>query len=534
MNEARNMGKTSAKGSSQLFIGKIASTLMLALGSIIVGMFINDAEYGLYTIAVVPAATFLLFQDWGVSAALTKYCANYRAAKKEEELRAIIVSGLTFEVITAGALTLLSLLMANLIASSIFNNPASTFLLILASITILSGGIYGCSVGIFVGFEQMKLSTIAMIIAAIVQGVLSPLLVYLGFGALGAMVGFTLSSVASGVTSIALLYFVIFRKLPSRSTKKVKIFQTLKPLLHYGIPLSIAGIVGGLSPQITSFAMASFTDTAIIGNYKIALNFAVFLTFFVYPIQTVLFPAFSKLDPSRDKQLLKTVYASSVKYASLFMVPATIGLIVMSTPLVSTLFGDKWPQAPLFLTLYVVGNLLTLIGNLSYGRLLYATGETRLLMWLNALKSFIAIPLAFLLIPPFGILGVIFSGFLGGLPSMIIGVYLTWRRYETKADFRNSTKIFLASAIAGATTYLFLSNLDAAAWINLTAGVVLFLFEYLVLLPLVDAINQMDVNNLRITFSELGSPSKLLEMPLKLIEKSLIFKKTVLKQQNNK
>ena len=56
---------------------------MLAIGSIIVGIYIDQGQYGLYTIALVPAATFLLFQDWGVGSALTKYCANYRAAKME-------------------------------------------------------------------------------------------------------------------------------------------------------------------------------------------------------------------------------------------------------------------------------------------------------------------------------------------------------------------------------------------------------------------------------------------------------------------
>ena len=104
MEKAVKMGKTSATGSFQLFVGRIISTLLLAIGTIIVGLYIQEGDYGLYTIALVPAATLLLFQDWGVGPALTKYCANYRTSGKEKELRSLILSGVIFACVT-GILT---------------------------------------------------------------------------------------------------------------------------------------------------------------------------------------------------------------------------------------------------------------------------------------------------------------------------------------------------------------------------------------------------------------------------------------------
>jgi O-antigen/teichoic acid export membrane protein len=55
------MGKTSATGSSRLFVGRIASALMLAIGTLIVELYINERDYGLYTVVLLPAAAFLLF-----------------------------------------------------------------------------------------------------------------------------------------------------------------------------------------------------------------------------------------------------------------------------------------------------------------------------------------------------------------------------------------------------------------------------------------------------------------------------------------
>jgi hypothetical protein len=55
----------------------------------------------------------------------------------------------------------------------------------------------------------------------------------------------------------------------------------------------------------------------------------------------------------------------------------------------------------------------------------------------------------------------------------------------------------------------------------LVTGEALFLATYLTVAPLIGAINQTDVNNLRAMFSGLGITSKLLEIPLTLVEKPL-------------
>ena len=147
------MGKASTTGSFQLFIAKIFSTGMLAISTIIVGLFISDVDYGLYTIVVIPVATFILFQDWGVSFALTKYCAEYRAKREEENLRKIIVAGLTFAVMTGLILSLLLFITASLIASNVLGEPASANFITITSISILFLGIFTTSQSIFLGFE---------------------------------------------------------------------------------------------------------------------------------------------------------------------------------------------------------------------------------------------------------------------------------------------------------------------------------------------------------------------------------------------
>ena len=111
------MAKTSAVGSVQLFFGTSISTIITAVATIILGWFISPGDYGLYAIALVPATTFSLFQDWGVGSALIRYIAKSRATNDEVEQRKVIVAGLTFESTTGLIITVVSLSTASLIAS---------------------------------------------------------------------------------------------------------------------------------------------------------------------------------------------------------------------------------------------------------------------------------------------------------------------------------------------------------------------------------------------------------------------------------
>lgn len=521
MDKALEMGKNSATGSFQLFIGKMLSTIIMAVGTIILTIFILESDYGLYAVALIPITTILLFQDWGVSFALTKNCAHCRATNRTGELRSVIVAGLTFEAATGVVLTILSLLVANFLASAVFDKPQSAFLITLASVTILFSGLLGAAQSVFIGFERMGLSSLVMICQAVSQGVLSTLLVVLGFGAVGAIVGYTFSILAAAVVALLVLYFAIFRKLSSDSAGKSTIIKTLKPLLAYGIPLAIAGILSGILPQFYNFLMASFVDVATIGNFRTATNFAVLLTFFTFPISTVLFPAFSKLDHQNEPQLLKTVFTSSVKYAALFLVPATMAMMVLAKPIIGTLYGNKWLEAPPFLALYVVIYLLSIFGNLSLSSLLTGLGDTKMMMKMSTLTLCIGTPLAFLLIPQLGVIGLIIVTIVAGIPSLFIGLNWIRKRYGTKPDLRISARILLASAVAAAATYLLLNTLNAPSWIQLATGALLFLGIYLTAAPLFGAVNQADVNSLRAMFSGLAIVSKTLEIPLSIIQKVL-------------
>jgi len=520
LEKALKMGKVSVTGSFQLFIGKAASTIILAVGSIILARLMTPAEYGLYTIALVPSMTISLFRDWGIGKAMAKYVSYYKAMGKDENIHDIITTGLIFRVTIGLVLSLLSLFLASFIATTVFNRPETTFLISIASIVILAESLLTAAQSNFTGFERMELTSFTLICHSIIKSTAAPLLVLVGYGALGAVLGYTLSFIVVGIIGITVLYFLLFKNLKKSSfhlTDKIKI---LKKMLRYGVPLSLSSILGSFLYQFYAFFMAFHCNDIMIGNYQIAVNFAMFIAFFTYPIASVLFPAFSKLDPKRELQLLRTVFSSAVKYAALFLVPATMVTLVLSESVVGTVFGQKWVHAPLFLSLYVIQNLFVLIGGLIMHSFLEGVGETKILLKLSLLKLSLGIPLAFILIPTYGIVGVILGTFFAEIPNQFLGLRWLWKHYNTKPEFKISAKIFLAAAIATIATYLSLNLLVTAEWIKLLIGGTLFLTVYILTAPIIGAISQKDIQTLRTMFSDLGVISKLINLPLALAEKA--------------
>jgi O-antigen/teichoic acid export membrane protein len=527
--KALEMGKTSATGSFQLLIGVAVSTVIMAVGTIILGRLLTPADYGLYGIVQIPIVTINLFRDWGINSAMTKYIASLRASHKEEEIPNFIAAGLLFEAVSGIVLTFLSFALATFIAATVFHRPESVSFIEVISISIIAGSLLTASQGVFVGFERMELNSLTLVCNAIVKTIIGPILVFLGYSVLGAVVGYSLGFVAAGIIGVTTFYFVLYRPLRKKGTKN-DTTKTLKIMLNYGVPLFISTILSGILGAIYLFIVPSFVSNAVYGNYLTAFNFTVLLTFISTPIATVLFPAFAKLDSENDDELVRTVFTSSIKYTSILLVPATMIMMALSSPIIGALYGTKYVSGPFFLTIAVIGNLFALFGNLSLGSFLSGLGQTRILMIQSVITIIIGLPLGFLLIPTLGITGLIIANITAGVPSMVWALNWIWKHYKTKADFHSSAKIFTASILAAIPAYLTTVFLQKTfehptvrayvPWIELAVGLIVFLVIYVLGAPIIGAVSQSDIDALRHMFSNLGIVSRIINIPLKAAEKA--------------
>ncbi len=519
MTKAIKMAKVSAKGGFNLFWGLTISTIISAIGVIIIARLLSPPEYGIVAIALMAPSLITLFRDWGVNSAIIKYTAQYKSENKTADVKSILVSGLLFELVMGVSLSFTSFLLSSFLATNIFHRPDLNPLIQIASFTIFAGALLTAAQSAFTGFEKMELNSITMICRSTLKTVLAPLLVILGFGAFGAILGSTAAFLTAGIISILILYLALYKKLRRLNNDKPKIVKTIKTMFKYGLPLSISAILSGSLMQFYNFLMAIHCTDPMIGNYSAAMNFAVLITFFSTPIATVLFPAFSKLNPQKEKETLRNVFQFSVKYAALLVVPAAAAVMALSKPLVFTLFGEKYSDAPLFLALIAISYIYPAFGSLSLGNLINSQGKTKVTLKLTLVTATIGFPLSLLLIPKLGIIGLIITTLTAGIPSLTIALWYVKKHFTATIDWTSSAKILLSSATAATITYIILSQLSFSNWIKLIVGATIFLFTFLTITLSTRTINRSDVNNLREMLSELGPLSHLLNFLLNIIEK---------------
>jgi len=497
-------------------LGHISSKIITAIAIIFVARFLGSTNYGHVTISYVPISIASLFIDLGVNGALVKYLAQYRSENRMGEARTLLKTGLTINILVGSILTLITFISSGYLAVQVFHLPEIKLLLQISSINLLAQALFNTARSIFIGYERMELLNIIIIIQALIRSLLAPILVYIGYGTIGAVSGMTLSLVVSGVAGIFLVWRVTTNQVEKES--QTSFSETSKIMFHYGVPLFLSLLLSGSIGQIYNFLMALHVTPSDVGNYQAAINFTVLVSFFTIPIATVLFPLFSKIPHAADGKL-ESVYQNAVKYSALITVPLTSALILLSDPFVRIVYGGTYAQAPQYLQLVCIPFLLVGVGAQINTNLLNGQGKTRAFFMSNILIFTVGLPLSLYLIPRLGVTGLLLTTILAQLTGLIFTTLWINRNFRYSINWGSSAKIYLSSAIAFVLISQILSMINFPNWTQLILGGISFLILYVIMILVTKTLTIKDLENLRPILSSMGPFTPIFKIILDFSEK---------------
>ncbi|MDH5200212.1 MAG: oligosaccharide flippase family protein, partial [Candidatus Bathyarchaeota archaeon] len=203
------MGEAAAsyvKGGFTLFVGSLVSFIVMAVGSILVARMLSPAEYGLYGVSFVLPSFFLLFSNWGVDTALTRFVSRYSSEGRRLEIWRLIRVGLLFNVCVGVVLSLVLFLSADFLSVLVLRRPTAGEFVRLASLLVLFQSLYSTVISVLTGLERMDLRSAVGVFQAIIKGSSSPILVYMGFGVSGPLIGQVLSYFVASVVGVLLTF----------------------------------------------------------------------------------------------------------------------------------------------------------------------------------------------------------------------------------------------------------------------------------------------------------------------------------------
>ncbi|NLC65377.1 MAG: murein biosynthesis integral membrane protein MurJ [Clostridium sp.] len=251
----------------------------------------------------------------------------------------------------------------------------------------------------------------------------------------------------------------------------------IRQMLFLAIPVFIGSSVNQLN-TIVDKNMASRLQTGTISalNYSNKLN-GFIQGLFVMPIATVMYPTISKMAIDKNEKGLKNTINKSVILISLFVIPATIGAMLLSKPIVDLLFlRGEFTQAASLMTskalfYYSIGMLFFAL-SMIFGRVFYSYNDTKTPMVIGIIGVVINIVLNILLIGPLGIGGLALATSLSSAASTSI-LILRLRKKIPSFGFKEvlgkMIKITLASLIMGAEVYLSFNYFNSFMSQNLSA-----------------------------------------------------------------
>lgn len=501
MTNLSDVAKASTKSSFYLFLGKTSSTIIMAIASIIVARLLGPENYGLYTVALIVPSLLIPISDLGISPALTRFSAKLRSEDKEGKAASLIKTGIILKLLFSIVLSIALFLLSEVIAINVLKRPQMVLLTQLGSLYIFGLAVLSTVDSIYIGLDETEKSGLLMNIQAITKAVISPLLIILGLGVIGATLGAGLGYLLASGIGITMLLLHTTPALYRRSRgENINFSQGSRLMVAYGMPLYIVTLLLTLSSQYQYFILALFTSNVAnveIGNYSTAMNFSTLITLLTYAITAPLFPAFSKLTTENDRGLVKKMFRLSVKYSSLLVIPASLALSILSSEFVYAIYGTQYGLAPSYLTLYALNFLTAGLGALVLWNFFNGQGDTKTILKINLINIAISLPLVPILTVLYGVLGLITSVIITGFLSTIYGLSLARRKYGVTVDLASSLRIGIASFSSALLVYVFLRFYSFSSPVyRLAAGGSVYLVTFLVFAPLFGAINKEDIENL--------------------------------------
>jgi O-antigen/teichoic acid export membrane protein len=229
-------------------------------------------------------------------------------------------------------------------------------------------------------FNTPQLARLRMDLNALITGgfrivglIMTPVVVYLGWGLSGAVAVLLLASVMTLATHLA----VSTRLLPQLWGLSID-REMLRPLLKYGSALAVGGIAAALLSNLDRGVLPRMISVQALAYYSVAFTLAGMMTMTANSMIQSLIPAFSQMQSAADQSKYQALYSRGVRLILIWMIPAIVFLALIAKTFFKIWAGSEFAEhsVPIFYVL-LVGLIFNVPAYIPYAAFL-AGGRTDL------------------------------------------------------------------------------------------------------------------------------------------------------------
>ncbi len=437
--------------------------------SIVIVRLLHITGYYSYNVAVALLTTLGLFADLGIERTLPRF---YPEVEMRMGRRGIVNLLFWISIIKAAVLLLLvSILIGD--PNFVLNVTRSDLgadkdlLLLAISALLVLGAASDVSIQLLYTHFRQKVTNGLDILAAVVNPSLRAVFVLVGWGVLGAVTSLLITTILSVVISVWLAVRMLMRmpdephpdpsqvKRPSMRSLRQRLvsYAGLNYLINWSVYLyDLPFVVIALGLLINN----QKDKAAAVAIISLAFNFTKqFLRALVVPLTGVQTPLFARLYAQGRIDGLKTAYATLTKFLILALVPAGVGLIMVSRSLLQSFYWQFDKRAVLTeITLPEVVASTAILAVGLFGEAIISVALNVLMVYEEyraviaaRLVALVSIPLMILLVPRFGAVGAAIAVAVAGLSSRLVALVYALRRIGLPFPGRFLARVGMAAGI---------------------------------------------------------------------------------------
>jgi stage V sporulation protein B len=487
-----DVAEGSIRGGTHLVLGIGISIAITGVGSIVTARLLGPIVFSQYSLVMVLPTLLFSFTIFGIDIALVRYISKLREEYQVVNAIGILKTGLGLRIVIAIIFSVIGFVGADFFSLILIDRPSLAPYVRFVCLAVVFESIYWVSFYAFQAFDKTGSSAMTRILQAVTKAGTSILLIWFGFGLLGAVLGAVLSYILTAILAIIWLFKVIHDS--SKSNDSVlATSERAKMLLSYGIPLYAVTLISSIIIQYRLVLLALFSNDVVVGNFKATINVSTILSGLTFALFITLLPAFSKVSTKTSSDNHRRAFIFAHRFVSMLIIPAAVIFIVLSDEIALVLYGADYKYVSLFLVLYSGVFLLIGIGNGILDSFFNGVGENRLTLQLWLIHALIFSPLGFLFTINYGAIGLIVAEIFSRSIACICGLWRGKHKLGIGVDISGLGRTYLSSGFAGVGVILFGFFYISIDLVSLVVGSLVFLIIYTTLLPLTKAMRPTDI-----------------------------------------
>jgi len=389
-----------AGGLKAEFLARVIYTASNALLLLLLTRFLLDPdEYGMLYLALSVLGIAELFSVLGLPKSTARYVTEY-VEKDTAQVPHILRLSLNYNLIAIGVVSAVLAAARVQIAGYIGEPELASFLLVgVGYVAVRSTTTYLRFV--FQAFNQVKISALLKALTGVSRVVLACAFVLVGFGALGALFGYTLGFAIVSAVGFVLLHLRFFRGFDTADRSEEGLGRRI---LRYAVPTTATRAGVALDSRVDTILVGAFLNPTAAGIYTLAGQIVKFSIVPATSLGFTISPALGERKAKERTEHASKIYEQSLKHVLMLYVPGSVGLFLVAEPLIRYVFGSEYlgvvPILYMFSFFIVVRAVHKITGGgLDYLGLAGIRSKARIVSAIGNLL------LNLLLIPLFGVIG---------------------------------------------------------------------------------------------------------------------------------